>query len=115
MQGKMFTERFDILLSFVKVLECGSAQAELCSVALLPRAQVWLMCAFIEARQDDIPGEAAPVETVYVVIAGELNEMLSSAWEERDCHLKSRGHICLLLSDIYVFWGLLFTGNYSNE
>lgn len=73
---------------------------------------MWLICgAFAEERRDDIPGETARVETVDVVIAGELNEMLSSAWEEREPHLKSSGHICLLLADIYVFWGLLFTGN----
>lgn len=97
----------------MKILERGDAQAELCSVALLPQAQVWLICdAFAEARRDDIPGEAARVETVDVVIAGQLNEMLSSAWEE---HLKSSSHIPLRLADIYVFWGLLLTESMLNE
>lgn len=52
-------------------------QAELCRVALLPAAQVRLICdAFAEARRDGVPGEAARVETIDVVIAGGLNETL---------------------------------------
>lgn len=100
----------------MEVLERGDAQVELCSVALLPQAQVWLICsAFVEAWRDDIPGETARVETVDVFIVGELTEMLSSAWEEQEPHLKNSGHIHLLLTDIYVFWGLLFPGNILNE
>lgn len=61
----------------MEVLEQRDVQAELCSVALLPTAQVRLIGgAFAEARRDDIPGEAACVETIDVVIAGELNETL---------------------------------------
>lgn len=69
-----------------------------------------LFCgAFAEARWDGIPGETVCVETMDVVIAGELNEMLSWAWEEWEAHFKSSGHIRLLFADIYVFWGFCST------
>lgn len=52
---------------------------------MVRRYRQWRVCdlficvAFAEARQDDIPGEAAWVEAIDGVIAGERNEMLSSA------------------------------------